>query len=146
MTLLSPLAVFINKFACKIGTDDPPATTAFNRFPFLIPPQYLSEYKNSSTGNPNSISYTPGLLMCPLAEINFVPVLLPIPIFAYSSPPIFTIEETDANVSTLFTTVGHAYKPAIAGKGGLIRGFPLLPSNDSNNAVSSPQIYAPAPG
>ncbi|MNR69211.1 hypothetical protein D3C85_1943020 [compost metagenome] len=48
--------------------------------------------------------------------------------------------------STLFTTVGQLYKPAIAGKGGLIRGLPRLPSKDSNKAVSSPQIYAPPPG
>ena len=78
--------------------------------------------------------------MCPLAEINFVPVLLPIPIFAYSSPPIFTIGAIAAMVSTLLTTVGQAYKPAIAGNGGFTLGLPLLPSKDSNNAVSSPQM------
>ena len=78
--------------------------------------------------------------MCPEAEINLVPVLLPIPILAYSSPPIITIGTTAAIVSTLFTTVGQPYNPAMAGKGGLIRGLPLLPSNDSNKAVSSPQM------
>ena len=35
-----------------MGTDDPPATTAFKRLPLAIPPQYSSEYKNSSTGKP----------------------------------------------------------------------------------------------
>ena len=52
---------------------------------------------------------------------------------------------TAAIVSTLFTTVGQSYKPFTAGNGGFIRGLPLLPSNDSNKAVSSPQMYAPPP-
>ncbi len=76
----------------------------------------------------------------PQAEINLVPVDLPIPIFAYSSPPSLIIGTTAAIVSTLFTTVGQPHKPFTAGKGGLILGFPLFPSNDSSNAVSSPQI------
>ena len=92
-----------------------------------------------------SISYTPGLLILPHAEINLVPVDLPTPIFAYSSPPSLMIGTTEANVSTLFTTVGLPHAPLIAGNGGLIRGLPRLPSNDSMSAVSSPQIYAPAP-
>ena len=83
--------------------------------------------------------------MCPDAEINFVPLLFPTPTAAYAAPPSFTIGTTAAMVSTLFTTVGQPYKPAIAGNGGLMRGFPLFPSSDSSNAVSSPQMYAPAP-
>lgn len=35
--------------------------------------------------------------------------------------------------------------PTSAGKGGLRRGLPCLPSMDSISAVSSPQMYAPAP-
>lgn len=35
--------------------------------------------------------------------------------------------------------------PTSAGKGGFRRGLPCLPSMDSMSAVSSPQIYAPAP-
>src|ERR1700712_359152 len=132
--------VFKNKLTGKIGTDEPPATTAFNRFPLAMPPQYSSEYKNSSTGKPRSISYTPGFLTFPPADISFVPVLRPIPIFAYSSPPSFIIGTTAAIDSTLFTTVGQPYKPAIAGNGGFIRGLPRLPSSDSNSAVSPPQI------
>ena len=54
-------------------------------------------------------------------------------------------DHTAAIVSTLFTTVGQPHNPATAGKGGLIRGLPRLPSNDSNSAVSSPKIYAPPP-
>ena len=84
-------------------------------------------------------------MICPDAEINLVPVERPIPIPAYHSPPLFTMEGTAAKVSTLFTIVGLAYNPAIAGNGGLILGFPRLPSKLSNKAVSSPQIYAPAP-
>ena len=52
----SPAAVFKNKSAGRIGTEEPPATTAFNFFPPFIPPQYSSLYKNSSTGKPISIS------------------------------------------------------------------------------------------
>ncbi len=43
-----------------------------------------------------SISYTPGLLILPQAEINFVPVDFPTPIFAYSSPPSLMIGTTAA--------------------------------------------------
>eukprot|EP00955_Chlamydomonas_euryale_P077147 362866-Chlamydomonas_euryale.AAC.18 len=50
-----------------------------------------------------------------------------------------------ATVSTFVTVVGHPYKPTAAGKGGFSRGFPCLPSRDSIIAVSSPQMYAPAP-
>src|ERR1700760_1450957 len=92
-----------------------------------------------------SISYTPGLLILPQAEISLVPVDLPTPIFAYSSPPILMIGTTAARVSTLFTTVGQSQTPFTAGNGGLILGLPRFPSSDSINAVSSPQIYAPAP-
>src|ERR1700761_5170892 len=132
--------VFKNRLAGKIGTDEPPATTAFRRLPLAIPPQYSSLYKNSSTGSPKSISKTPGFLILPPADISLVPVLRPMPILAYSSPPSLIIGTTAAIDSTLFTTVGQPYKPAIAGNGGLIRGLPRLPSNDSNNAVSSPHI------
>src|SRR5690349_11980422 len=123
-----------------MGTDDPPGIHAFNFFPLGMPPQNSSLYKNSSTDIVMSISYTPGLLILPQAEISLVPVDLPIPIFAYSSPPILIIGTTAASVSTLFTTVGQSYKPLTAGNGGLIRGLPLLPSSDSINAVSSPQM------
>lgn len=48
-------------------------------------------------------------------------------------------------VSTLVTVVGHPYKPALAGNGGLSRGRPGFPSKLSIKPVSSPQMYAPAP-
>ena len=47
--------------------------------------------------------------------------------------------------STLLISVGDAYRPWIAGNGGFERGWPRLPSSDSSSAVSSPQMYAPAP-
>jgi len=50
-----------------------------------------------------------------------------------------------AKVSTLFTTVGFLYNPSTVGKGGLTSTSALLPSIDAIRAVSSPQIYAPAP-
>src|SRR6201986_1657365 len=99
----------------------------------------------SSTEIVISISYTPGLFILPQADINFVPVDLPLPIFAYSSPPKLIIGTTAASVSTLFTTVGRSHAPLTAGNGGLIRGLPRLPSRLSSRAVSSPHIYAPAP-
>jgi hypothetical protein len=52
---------------------------------------------------------------------------------------------TLASVSTLFTTVGAPYRPWVAGNGGLSRGWPRYPSSESSSAVSSPQMYAPAP-
>ena len=79
-------------------------------------------------------------MILPQADINLVPVDFPIPIFAYSSPPSFIMGTNAAIVSTLFTTVGQPHNPFTAGNGGLIRGLPLLPSSDSNKAVSSPQI------
>ena len=74
-----------------------------------------------------------------------VPVERLTPSFAYSAPPICMMCGTVDSVSTLFTTVGFAYRPSIAGNGGRIRGMPRSPSSDSSSAVSSPQMYAPAP-
>jgi len=50
------------------------------------------------------------------------------------------IHGTAANVSVLLIVVGLPYRPKLAGKGGLKRGWPFLPSSDSSSAVSSPQI------
>jgi hypothetical protein len=49
---------------------------------------------------------------------------------------------TLAIVPTLLTTVGQAYRPWVAGKGGRSRGWPRKPSSESSSAVSSPQMYA----
>ena len=52
---------------------------------------------------------------------------------------------TAASVSTLLIVVGMPKTPATAGNGGLIRGLPRFPSIEFIIAVSSPQMYAPAP-
>ena len=62
------------------------------------------------------------------------------PVFAYSLPPRAMIGGTVAIVSTLLIRLGDAYRPATAGKGGFVRGWPRLPSSDSSSAVSSPQM------
>jgi hypothetical protein len=54
--------------------------------------------------------------------------------------PLSTMDGTLAIDSTLLTTVGHAYRPATAGNGGLSRGWPRRPSSESSSAVSSPQM------
>ena len=50
------------------------------------------------------------------------------------------IQGTLAIDSTLLTTVGHAYRPEVAGNGGFSRGWPRYPSSESSSAVSSPQM------
>ena len=67
-------------------------------------------------------------------------MLFSVPIALNQATPLFTIAGTEATDSTLLTTVGFAYKPAIAGNGGRRRGWPRKPSSESSSAVSSPQI------
>ena len=86
-----------------------------------------------------------GLLTCPEILKIFVPVLLALPKSANHFEPRLKIVGETATVSTFVTVVGHPYKPAPAGNGGFNRGCPFLPSKLSSKAVSSPQIYAPAP-
>ena len=74
-----------------------------------------------------------------------VPVFLSLPKDENHLALRLKIVGTTDIVSTLLTIVGHPYKPTRAGKGGLSLGCPFLPSILSSNAVSSPQIYAPAP-
>ena len=45
----------------------------------------------------------------------------------------------------MFISVGLPHNPDTAGYGGFTLGCPLLPSIDSNSAVSSPHTNAPAP-
>ncbi len=52
---------------------------------------------------------------------------------------------TVASVSTLLSSVGFLNAPATAGNGGLAVGWPRLPLSELRSAVSSPQMYAPAP-
>jgi hypothetical protein len=62
----------------------------------------------------------------------------------HDAPPVM-MQGTEAIDSTLLITVGDAYRPATAGNGGRSLGWPRRPSSESSSAVSSPQMYAPAP-
>src|SRR5918999_5977979 len=86
--------------------------------------------------------------MLPQTEYSLVPVLFGLsgrekPL--YQSAPLTIIGGTAAKVSTLLIVVGWPNSPATAGYGGLIRGLPRRPSIEFISAVSSPQMYAPAP-
>ena len=63
----------------------------------------------------------------------------------YHSAPLMRMCGTAASVSTLLIVVGWPNSPATAGNGGLMRGLPRRPSSEFISAVSSPQMYAPAP-
>ena len=67
------------------------------------------------------------------------------PSAANHSGPLRRIVGTEAKLCALLIVVGLPYRPKFAGNGGLKRGLPCLPSSESSSAVSSPQMYAPAP-
>ena len=62
-----------------------------------------------------------------------------------SSQPMPNAVGAAASDSRLFTVVGQPKAPALAGKGGVVRGAPRLSSSELSIEVSSPQMYAPAP-
>lgn len=94
---------------------------------------------------PIGYSYRPGRSQSPDSENSLVPVDASVPMPANQSPPFALITATQANVSTLFTTVGHFRYPWWTGSGHRRRGMPRRPSMLLSIAVSIPQMYAPAP-
>ena len=95
---------------------------------------------------PCGASYAPGRTTLPERQKSRVPVESGgAPICANSAGPTSSTVGTFVIVSTLLISVGDAYRPEIAGNGGFDRGWPRFPSSDSSSAVSSPQMYAPAP-
>lgn len=62
------------------------------------------------------------------------------PIDLNHSAPLRTMNGALKMLSTLLTVVGDFHRPEPAGKGGLGRGWPRLPSSDSIRPVSSPQM------
>src|SRR5581483_11330227 len=86
--------------------------------------------------------------MLPHTEKSLVPVLFGLSgriHCLYQSAPLLMMCGTAASVSTLLIVVGCANTPDTAGHGGLMRGLPRRPSIEFISAVSSPQMYAPAP-
>uniref|UniRef100_A0A8D8PQS4 Uncharacterized protein n=1 Tax=Cacopsylla melanoneura TaxID=428564 RepID=A0A8D8PQS4_9HEMI len=92
-----------------------------------------------------SSSTVQGVFTWPEMLNSLVPELRGLPSEANHAPPRRQISGATATVSTLDTVVGHPNTPTSAGKGGFRRGLPCFPSMDSIRAVSSPQMYAPAP-
>ena len=122
----------------KIGVDDPPGVQNFSGwFGSRMPPAMS---RSSRKVIPSGASYWPGCLTCPEREKMPKPWDFSVPMSENHSAPWSTIGGIEAIDSTLLTTVGRAYRPATAGKGGFSRGWPRRPSRESRSAVSSPQM------
>src|SRR6202021_498406 len=122
--------------------EDPPGMTALSLRPFQTPPQ---SSMRSLKGIPMGSSRLQGLVTWPETEKIAVPPEFTGPRPANHAAPLRMMVGTLAKLCVLLIVVGLPNKPKLAGNGGLKRGLPGLPSSDSSSAVSSPQIYAPAP-
>src|ERR1700681_2361509 len=128
--------------AGSTGQDEPPGITAFNLRPFHTPP---ASAIRSLKGIPKGNSKLPGFSTWPETEKMTVPPEFNGPRPANHTAPLRMMVGTEAKLWVLLMVVGLPNNPKFAGNGGLNRGLPGLPSSDSSSAVSSPQIYAPAP-
>src|SRR5450755_3471075 len=122
--------------------EDPPGMTALSLRPFHTPPHSsIRSLKGIPIGN----SRLHGFSTWPETEKITVPPEFTGPNPANQAAPLRMMVGTEAKLCVLLMVVGLPNKPKFAGNGGLKRGLPGLPSRDSSSAVSSPQIYAPAP-
>src|ERR1700678_459973 len=124
------------------GQEDPPGITALSFRPFQTPPASAS---SSAKGMPSGSSKLQGFATCPDMEKITVPPEVAGPSPANHAAPLRMMGGTEAKLWVLLMVVGLPNNPKLAGNGGLKRGLPGLPSSDSKRAVSSPQMYAPAP-
>lgn len=103
----------------NIGVDEPPGVQNFSSWPSRIPPAMSI---SSRSVMPSGASYWPGRFTWPESEKKPNPALFAVPMPVNHDEPLSMMLGTLAIDSTLFTTVGRAYRPATAGNGGLSRG------------------------
>ena len=89
---------------------------------------------------PAGTQNTPGCSTWPETEKNFSPAPPLTPWSFHHCAPRSRMIGTEANVSTLFISVGRPCRPYPPGNGGLLRGSPRWPSMHSSSAVSSPRM------
>src|SRR5512136_1963226 len=94
---------------------------------------------------PRGTSIKPVRLTLPTRLKVLVPLELSVPYWEYHAGPLRRMLGRVPRVSTLLIIVGLPQSPDNAGKGGRVRGMPLLPSMLPIRAVSSPHTKAPAP-
>jgi hypothetical protein len=122
---------------------------------YFLPAQYpggyptpLDYHHSTSRATPSAgygISSTiQGLFTCLDMQKSFVPRLRLRPNEANQAPPRRQIVSSTTTFSTFTTVIRHPERPKSAGKGGFNLGLPCLPSTLSNEAISSPQMYAQA--